>query len=252
MHAKRTFCLAGAAFAAALTLSAARAATSASVNAAANATVRPAGPRSGTSGVRYFNVEGSTNGANASFGVLRFDASDLKSAFEADYGVGGYAITNVTLALTEANSAFTAPGTVGFAFSSDNTTDISSANTSLKYDAVNSPSSNQFVQQYIGDGAFTTTGNTNNGKVDEYALLTGTAGSLSLANAIQGGGTVTLIVNDLTPAVAATWAGAANTSVAPPALRVTAASAASVPEPSALALLAGAAPALLALRRRRA
>src|SRR5262245_362284 len=42
------------------------------VKATANATVQPAGPRAGSNGTAFFNVEGNANGANASFGTADF------------------------------------------------------------------------------------------------------------------------------------------------------------------------------------
>jgi len=251
LNTRNAYYLVAAATFAALTASAPRADVTQSVIATANATVKPAGPRTGTSGLKYFNVEGSANTTNASYGVLRFDSSSLKSAFDTQYGAGAYSITDLTLSLVEANSAFTHDGAIAFAFTPDNTTDISAANTSLKYDATTTPSSNYFAQSFIANGTFSTDGNVNSGTIDNYELLTGTAGSAALKNAILAGNVITLLVNDVDPTVAATWAGSTYTGEQPK-LVVTAASTNAVPEPGSLALLFGAAPLALAIRRRRA
>jgi hypothetical protein len=232
----------------AATATAAWAEVTQSVNAANCATVKPAGPRTGANGVKFLNVEGSANGVNASYGVLRFDTSPLKTAFDAQFGAGGYTLSDVSLSLIESNAAFTKPGNIGFAFSPDNTTDISAANTALQYDAANALHSHQFAQTSITSGSFTTTGNVNSGQVDVYDLFAANEGSDALVHAILSGGIATLIVNDEDPTVAATWTGYTNTK--PPFLTVKAVQA--VPEPGSIALLLGAAPALLAFRRRRA
>jgi len=104
LNTRNAYYLVAAATFAALTASAPRADVTQSVIATANATVKPAGPRTGTSGLKYFNVEGSANTTNASYGVLRFDSSSLKSAFDTQYGAGAYSITDLTLSLVEANS----------------------------------------------------------------------------------------------------------------------------------------------------
>jgi hypothetical protein len=240
--------LVAAASLAAATFSAARADVTSLVNAATNATVKPAGPRTGANGVKFFNVEGSNNGANASYGVLRFDTSPLKAYFDAQYGAGGYTLGSVALSLVESNAAFTKAGDISFAFSPDNAMDISAANTALKYDALSAVHSNQFAQTYITGASFNTTGNVNAGQVDSFELLASNAGGTAVANAILAGSMLTLIVNDEDETVAATWTGATN--VKPPFLTVTAVQA--VPEPGSFALLIGAVPALLILRRRRA
>lgn len=249
MNTRNTLYLVAAATFVAFTGSATLADVTQTAKATTNATVKPAGPRTGVNGVKFFNVEGSANTTNASYGVLRFDTSALKSAFDTQYGPGGYFLNDITLALTESNAAFTHDGAIDFAFTADNTTDISAANTALKYNAGTTPSSSFFPQLLIAHDTFNTDGNVNNGQVDNYELLTGTAGSNALKNAILSGSVVTLLVNDVDPTVAATWAGATNTGLEP---KLTVTAAAAVPEPGNISLLLGAAPLAFAFRRRRA
>lgn len=247
LSTRSTLQLVAVAMLATATTAAVRADVTQTVNASTCATVKPAGPRTGANGLKFFNVEGSSNGANASYGVLRFDAAPLKAAFDTQYGIGGYTLSGVALSLIESNAAFTKPGDISFAYSPDNAMDISAANTSLQYDAANVLHSHQFAQTFITGASFNTTGNVNNGQVDLYDLKAADAGGDALVNAILGGQMITLIVNDEDEAVAATWTGSTNAK--PPFLTVSAVQA--VPEPGSIALLLGAAPALLAFRRRR-
>ncbi len=102
-----------AAFLAATTLTAAPTwAAFLSVGASDNATVQAAGPRSGTSGKAFFNLEGSNNGAFASFGVADF-------VFPAQGGAAT-GVTGATLKLTQSNAAFSMPGPVSI-YLTDNT-----------------------------------------------------------------------------------------------------------------------------------
>src|SRR5205814_4512153 len=70
-----------------------------------NGTMQPAGPRSGTNGKIFFNLEGDSNGANASYGVVDFSGSDFGTPMATN-------INSLTLSFVEGNSAFTAPGGV--------------------------------------------------------------------------------------------------------------------------------------------
>src|SRR5260221_5356792 len=81
-----------------------------------NATIKPAGPRAGTSGKNFFNVEGDGNAANASYGVIDFSGA----AFNA---TGASHVSGLTLTLTESNAAFSAPGSLTAYLSSDSTAD---------------------------------------------------------------------------------------------------------------------------------
>ena len=76
--------------------------------AANNATVQPGGPRPGVNGKQFFNMEGSVNGTFASFGVVDFQSSPMSVQ-----------VTSLTLALTQANAAFTHNGALTFYLSTD-------------------------------------------------------------------------------------------------------------------------------------
>jgi len=80
-------------------------ATQLSVSAFDNATVQPGGPRSGSNGKIFFNIQGSANGGFASFGVTDFDLSTLAPGFTV-----GNILDSASLSLVESNAFFTANG----------------------------------------------------------------------------------------------------------------------------------------------
>lgn len=220
-----------------------------------NGTVRPAGPRSGSSGTAFFNVEGSGNAANASYGTADFAGSGFS------FGGTVTDITTFSLALTESNAAFTAPGTLDFFLASDATTPVTAGATSPNY--VNGQNGAASVGTAlgtltpIGTGTFSTTGNTNTGQVDTYDLtasLTADA-KTAIINALNGGSAFRLVVAPDTATTAATFIGATyvpsgtNPAYNGPTLTIDA-TVAGTPEPASLALLGLGGG--LALRRRRA
>src|SRR5262249_19175232 len=70
--------------------------------ATANATVQPGGPRAAPNGTNFFNVEGNSNGPNASFGTADFARYTIPG--------GVFGVNSVTVSLTESNAAFTLTG----------------------------------------------------------------------------------------------------------------------------------------------
>lgn len=222
-------------------------------------TIQTAGPRPGANGTRFFNIEGTTAGGASfqSYGIARFNVGAAKSAFDAQFGAGNYTLSNISLNLTESNSAFTAPGSLLFDFTPDNTSNITTPNVSpFKF---NGPVPTG--QQLIATGAFTTTGSVNTGQVDAYNLFNASAGSASLQADILTNPLATLVVNPGDATVAATFGGSSNFTLFP-VLSITATSnttgasatfgALATPEPSALAFaLVGVPSVALFLRRRR-
>ena len=76
-----------------------------SANASGNATVQGGGPRSGSNGITYFNIEGEGDGSFASFGVADFSA--------ASFNIGNNSVTGVnslSLDLYDAPASFSANG----------------------------------------------------------------------------------------------------------------------------------------------
>ena len=72
-------------------------------SATGNVTVQPNGPRTGTNGTNFFNIEGASNGNNASYGVVDIPLTDASTLF----GGTVSSINSVTLNLTRQDSAFT-------------------------------------------------------------------------------------------------------------------------------------------------
>jgi hypothetical protein len=74
-------------------------------------TIQSGGARTATSGNRFWNIQGSGSGANASTGTLRFYMDGVKSSFDALYPQG-WVVDNVTIVLEHDDSAFSAAGNV--------------------------------------------------------------------------------------------------------------------------------------------
>lgn len=221
-----------------------------------SAQVLVGGIKNATSGTRFLNIEGTGNNTFATYGVLDFSTTGFT-------GVTSLNNATVTLTLTESNASFTAPGTLDFFLTTDTTTNDTPAisggaqNTNLKFnaadtangvgvDSANFQSGAQFFA--LGSGAFTRTGATPTGGVDNYTLNFAAAGVAARSYFLQQigtGGPLRILVtpNANTPAVAATFAGSAFTSGTPavpapgsyPMLTIAAA-----PEPSGIvAMLVG-------------
>jgi hypothetical protein len=221
-----------------------------SVLASNNATIQNSGPRTGTSGKSFYNMEASANGSFESFGVADFTLA------AGAFGGTATAINSATLALTQANAAFSKPDTVDVYLATNNVSSIDPGTSPFVYQAGNDglaaidPLLGASAATFLGTGIFNTTGNVNNGTVDMYSLNF-TGGSLAaLLNAGNNGGVVRLVtVSDVsTPMGAATYAGFSNTTAAGPTLTL---NATVVPEPSSLILVSLAGIGLTIVGRRR-
>jgi hypothetical protein len=203
------------------------------VSASDNATITTMGPRPGTNGKRFFNVEGynSANTLFASFGVLDFQAPTGESILLAD---------TLELSLVESNAQNTNAGALNFYLTSDTVTDIQPTTSPLKFQSGSLPDGlgTQLTPAYLlGSGTFNTTGNINNGQVDSFTFTLSGAEQTYLTNQINAGGDIRLIVTPGDPNVVATYAGFSNTTFNGPSLTV---ATTAVPEPSSiLILLAG-------------
>ncbi len=205
------------------------------VSASDNATVQPGGPRSGSSGKAFFNLEGDNNATFASFGVADFTFPGGDSTSVVD---------SATLKLTQSNAGFSTTGPISIYYTTNTSEDIqpgasiayqSGNNGAASIDSAFSPLT------LLGSGTYTVG---TSGDVDSFPL-TFTGGALTdLLSAINSGGTVRLIVTPDDGSTAATYAGYTNSSFAGPTLCI------NVPEPATLALAGLLAVALTGCARR--
>jgi hypothetical protein len=179
-----------------------------SIEAADNATVRPDGPRSGSSGKAFLNMEGSANAAFASYGVADFNFGTLSSTV--------LSINSVTLSLTQSNAAFTTDG--GLVISLDTTSplvDIQPGTSPLAFDGADPGTATD-----VSDGDLTLSSlggpfafvQVANGNVDNYPL--------TLSPALNNGDTIRIVIGTGDATVAATYAGATNSTYEGPTLTI--------------------------------
>jgi fibronectin-binding autotransporter adhesin len=177
-----------------------------------NATIQTGGPRSGTNGTNFFNIEGTGNGTFGSFGVLDYSGSSF------NFGGTVTAFNGpLTLTLVESNQSFTKAGSVNFYLTDDTATSITPGDSTapkFQVDAAPDGIGAQFpTRTLIGTGAFTSNG-TAASKTDTYTLTLGAAEQSYLIGQLNSGGNFRLLVGGGDPAVAATWAGTTNTTLA--------------------------------------
>jgi hypothetical protein len=198
------------------------------INAVNNATIQPAGPRTGVNGKRFFNIEGNNFGSFASFGVVDFSAADLNLSLPvAD-------IQSITLKLYDAPASFSANGTVRFWLSEDTATDIEPGTSPLRWDATALPDgvgTQLSPVHLLGTGAYIKTANDTE---FVYALSLPAAAKPYLVGQINSAGKIRLVVTPAEDTVAATYAGYNNATIRAPRLEM---ELVPVPEPASLAVL---------------
>jgi hypothetical protein len=228
-----------------LALSAPVHAATVTVEAFDNATIQPGGPRSGSSGKAFFNVEGANFVNFASYGVARFDVTAAKGQFDANFGAGGWRVDSIVLLLTQSNAVFTADGPVGIRHTDADRVDLQPGTSPLAH-----PLDGDFADLVsLGDYAFAEVAT---GTLERHVLFerggVGHGGSDRLVDDVLATKLITLVLVELAPDVAATYAGYTNFTLAGPTLEV---AVSAVPVPAALPLLGSALFTLPALRRRR-
>ncbi len=198
-----------------------------SAAAAASATVQPNGVRTGVNGTNFFNVEGSSNGNSASFGVLDFSASAFNLSNSNVSGVQG---STISLTLTESNGTFTKAGPLEFYLTTNNSASIVAGTSTLKFqtatatDTSNSPygidpllgvvpgSTAASSYSLFDLGSYTFTPQATNYQPDTYTLTLSTAAMQAFVNGLSsaGGGNIRLVIAGTSATTAATYAGATN------------------------------------------
>jgi len=221
-------------------------ANAASIEAFDNATVQPGGPRSGTSGKSFFNIEGSDNGSFASYGVARFDAAAIRQALDASFGAGLWVIDTIHLQVTQSNASFTSDGPVSIHFTGDDATSIASGTSPLAHPFAGDFADAQMVSSYV----FT---EVSSGATESHLLWmrgsANTAGGDAFRNDLLTTNVTTLALVDDSSSVAATYAGFSNSTYAGPTLVVMAAP---VPEPESVVLMLAGLGLILLARHRKA
>lgn len=209
-----------------LTLSLNSAAQAVTVEASDNATVQPGGPRSGSSGKAFFNVEGSDYGSFASFGVMDFDFSGL--------GLGPIAgVQNVSIELTEDNASFSESGPMSFYYTAATGVDIQPGS-SIAYQGTNNgtdsvdPAFGTLTP--LGSGQYTVS---STGTVESFSLNFSGPAMTGFVDAINNGTVLRMIATPDSPTTAATYSGYTNFNRPGPTLAF---DTVAVPEPAAFAL----------------
>lgn len=171
------------------------------------ATVQVAGPRAAPSGKNFFNVEGSSAGSNADFGVLDFNTGGYNYALPDGEMIGS--INSISLGTINAAASFTHSGALNVYLVEDSTTDINNGTSPLIYNSAD-PIEGLYGQlgakHLLGsinfDGAQSTTTFT------DFALTGSDPGALALLKAdINSGAVFRIVITPEDTTVAATWAG---------------------------------------------
>lgn len=201
-----------------------------------NSTITTTGPRSGGNNLAYWNIEGTNNGAFASYGVADFTIA----ALTIPAGEMLSSLNSLTFKLTQSNSGFTNSGGLKFYFSSDTSAIIGNGGgSSLRFENGEAPEGlgGQLASTYeLGSGFFTEVAS---GREDVFTFdldgLEPTAMDY-LTSLFTTGGTLRFVVTPTEAGTAATYAGINSSSYLAPQVSLDYSTVA-VPEPSAILLI---------------
>jgi hypothetical protein len=189
-----------------------------SIEASDNATVQPGGPRSGSNGKAFLNVEGSGNGSFASYGVADFNFGSLP------YPV--LSVNSASLDLTESNAGFSTAGQIILSLDTKAIhSDIQPGGSSpLAFDGVDPGTGTDvgdgdLVLLTLGGGPFSFPLGTT-GDVDTYTFTLDASTSAELVSRLNSAGTIRVVVGTGEAGVAATWAGYTNFNYDGPTLKL--------------------------------
>ena len=167
------------------------------------ATVRPDGPRGGSFGKIFFNVQGSANGGFASFGVIDYEFDGMDQAEGSLFAL--------SLELIESNASFTTDGDYSIYLTDATDVDIQAGSSPLQYQGSNDglASVDPLLTNLtlLGSTRFVENGD---GEADSVVLTTTMVVEETFRTAINAGGTVRLVLVPDEASVAATWAGIGN------------------------------------------
>jgi hypothetical protein len=188
-----------------------------SVEASDNATVQAAGPRTGSNGKAFFNVEGSAAGSFASYGVADFSFGSLPFAV--------VSVDAAYLELIQSNAAFSATG--GITFSVDQKSplaNIQPVTSPLAFDGADPGTATDVGQGdlsllNLGGGPFAYTVGTT-GDLNTYTFTLSGAAAAEMVSRLNGVQPIRIVVGTGSATVAATWAGATNSTYAGPTLHL--------------------------------
>ncbi|MCX5691731.1 MAG: hypothetical protein NTV94_18390 [Planctomycetota bacterium] len=188
----------------------------------------PFGVRNAPNGEAFVNVEGSALLTFASYAGLRFDIAPVAAKFDAAYGAGNWTISSAYLYLQQSNAAFTADGDVEIVWTNNDS--INLANNAVPevtfYDnyLTDYTDLTQITRYTFTQGPEILPGNPRgSGTIESYKIsdISGNPGMLAVRGELQSGsGTLTLLLHEASPSVAATYAGNTNFTWAGPTLVV--------------------------------
>jgi hypothetical protein len=186
-------------------------------NASDDATVQPAGPRTGTTGKSFFNVEAnnSANGANTSFGVLDYNQGSISSLpFSLPSPVGTINEVSISTVTGFPPSSFQHSGTFNVYLVDDSTTsDNNDGSSPLTFNTTADPL--EGVGTQLGTKHLLGTINYNSNQPTDvftsFPLTNADAATLALlANDLNSGAKFRIVVTPGDSAVAASWEGQAS------------------------------------------
>jgi hypothetical protein len=175
----------------------------AEVHASKSLTVQASGPRQGSAGSNYFNVQGKTKERFAGFGVLVFQVPSGENPAE---------IKDLTITLVQSIPAFASDGKLKFYLAQLSEADSGSLQ-KLKFDpqATGGLAVNAFKSLHLlGSGAFK---KVETGRVDNFLLKPDEMARNELRKTIKAGGLIHVVVVPDDDDVAATYFGAGNETV---------------------------------------
>jgi fibronectin-binding autotransporter adhesin len=198
--------------------------------AVANATVQPAGARSGNNGRNFLNIQSNANGNNSSYGAVEWNLG--AGSFEnAPAGLVGDDIAGLGIRLTQSLAGFSATTGLRFWLWDNNTPSLAPGSQEVTFDlaavgGISTPPQPWFADPYrlweIGTGSFAPT---TNGDQNTFLFTTtgwNPAARDYVATQLNSGGLLRVVIEATTPNTgAATYAGFSNSNFAGPELQLT-------------------------------